>query len=108
MDARLATPRDAAGQTIGTRFTEEQRQCRAVPVAFEAASTTVATATPRALVRLEGAVYLVWTRWAGLDLAISTSVRTELDIGTTPLHFTVKPEKADCVEDGAAHDNARS
>jgi transposase len=28
MDARLATTRDAAGQTIGERFTEEQRQFR--------------------------------------------------------------------------------
>ena len=25
---------------------------------------------PRALVRLKGAVYSVWTRWAGLDLVV--------------------------------------
>ena len=52
MDARLNTMRDAAGQTIGARFTEEQRQCRAVPVAFEAAATTLATVTPRALIQI--------------------------------------------------------
>ncbi len=62
MDARLDTTRDAAGQTIGMRFLEEQRQCRPVPAAFEAAATTLARVTPRALVRLEGAVYSVWTR----------------------------------------------
>jgi hypothetical protein len=70
MDARLDTMRDAAGQAIGARFTEEQRQCRAVPVAFEAAATTLATVTPRALIRLEGAAYSVWTRWAGSDLIV--------------------------------------
>ncbi len=81
MDARLATTRDAAGQTIGTRFTEEQRQCRPVPVAFEAAATTLATVTPRALVRLEGAVYSVWTRWAGLDLVVRVGASTVTIVG---------------------------
>ena len=81
MDARLATTRDAAGQTIGTRFTEEQRQCRPVPVAFEAASTTLVTVTPRALVRLEGAVYSVWTRWAGLDLVVRVGPGTVTIVG---------------------------
>ena len=81
MDARLETTRDAAGQTIGTRFTEEQRQCRPVPVAFEAASTTFATVTPRALVRLEGAAYSVWTRWAGLDLVVRVGPSTVTIVG---------------------------
>ena len=81
MDARLETTRDAAGQTIGSRFTEEQRQCRPVPVPFEAAATTLATVTPRALVRLEGAVYSVWTRWAGLDLVIRVGPSTVTIVG---------------------------
>ncbi len=81
MDARLDTMRDAAGQTIGARFTEEQRQCRAVPVAFEAAATTLATVTPRALIRLEGAVYSVWTRWAGLDLIVRIGPSTVTIVG---------------------------
>ena len=81
MDARLDTVHDAAGQTIGTRFTEEQRQCRPVPVAFEAAATTLATVTPRALVRLEGAVYSVWTRWAGLDLVVRIGPSTVTIVG---------------------------
>ena len=70
MDARLATTRDAAGQTIGARFAEEQRLFRLVPTPFAPEATTLATVTPRALVRLEGAVYSVWTRWAGLDLVV--------------------------------------
>ena len=81
MEARLETTRDAAGQTIGTRFTEEQRQCRPVPVAFEAAAPTLATVTPRALVRLEGAVYSVWTRWAGLDLVVRVGPSTVTIVG---------------------------
>ena len=70
MDARLDTKRDASGQTIGVRFAEEQRQCRSAPTPFAPEATTFATVSPRALVRLEGAVYSVWTRWAGLDLVI--------------------------------------
>ncbi|MEQ1896071.1 MAG: IS21 family transposase [Vicinamibacterales bacterium] len=81
LDARLDTIRDAAGQTIGTRFTEEQRQCRPVPLAFEAAATTLATVTPRALVRLEGAVYSVWTRWVGLDLVVRVGASTVTIVG---------------------------
>jgi transposase len=70
MDARLDTKRDASGQTIGERFIEEQHQCRLAPAPFAPEATTFATVSPRALVRLEGAVYSVWTRWAGLDLVI--------------------------------------
>lgn len=81
LDGRLATTRDAAGQTIGERFAEEQRQCRPVPVAFEAAATTLATVTPRALIRLEGAVYSVWTRWAGLDLIVRVGPSTVTIVG---------------------------
>ena len=70
MDARLDTTRDAAGQTIGVRFAEEQRLFRPAPLPFAAEATTFATVSPRALVRLEGAVYSVPCRWAGLDLVV--------------------------------------
>jgi hypothetical protein len=39
-----------------------------LPAAFVAEATTVGTVSPRALMRLEGAVYSVPCRWAGLDL----------------------------------------
>lgn len=70
MDARLAMGRDLAGETIGTRFAAETAQFRPVPEPFVAEATTVATVSPRALVRLEGAYYSVPTRWAGLDLTV--------------------------------------
>ena len=81
MDARLATARDATGQTIGARFAEEQRLFRLVPIPFVAEATTLATVTPRALIRLEGAVYSVWTRWAGLDLVVRTGATTVTIVG---------------------------
>ena len=81
MDARLATTRDAAGQTIGARFVEEQRLFRLAPIPFAAEATTLATVTPRALVRLEGAAYSVWTRWAGLDLVVRVSPSTVTIVG---------------------------
>jgi transposase len=70
LDARLETKRDVAGQTIGARFFEEQRLFRPAAVTFEPDATTFATASPRALVRVEGAYYSVPSRWAGLDLLI--------------------------------------
>ena len=81
MDARLATTRDAAGQTIGVRFAEEQRVFREVPTPFAPEATTLATVTPRALVRLEGAAYSVWTRWAGLDLVVRVGPSTVTIVG---------------------------
>lgn len=81
MDARLDTKRDAAGQTIGARFTEEQRQFRLAPIPFAPEATTFATVTPRALVRLEGAWYSVWTRWAGLDLVVRVGASTVTIVG---------------------------
>jgi hypothetical protein len=68
MDARLETGRDVAGHTIGARFAEEIAHFRGLPAPFVAEATTVSTVSPRGLVRLEGAVYSVPCRWAGLDL----------------------------------------
>jgi hypothetical protein len=81
MDARLDTTRDAAGQTIGARFAEEQRACRPTPVPFAPEATTFVTVSPRALVRLEGAYYSVPCRWAGLDLLVRTGATTVTIIG---------------------------
>jgi transposase len=86
MDARLDTTRDAAGQTIAARFAEEQQQFRLAPTPFAPESTTLATVTPRALVRLEGAVYSVWTRWAGLDLVVRIGASTVTIVGRDGTH----------------------
>ena len=81
MDARLASQRNAAGHTIGDRFTEEQGQFRLAPIPFAPEATTFATVTPRALIRLEGAWYSVWTRWAGLDLVVRVGASTVTIVG---------------------------
>lgn len=76
LDARAtATP------AIATRFAEEQRVWRVVPDPFVAEATTVATVTPRALVRVEGAYYSVPCRWAGLDLVVRTGATTVTIVG---------------------------
>jgi transposase len=81
LDARLQTKRDVTGQTMGTRFLEEQRLFRPAPVAFEAEATTFATVTPRALVRVGGASYSVPSRWAGLDLLVRVGAMTVTIVG---------------------------
>lgn len=81
MDARLTTGRDGAGETIGTRFAVEAPAFRPVPVPFIAEATTFVTVSPRALVRLEGAVYSVPCRWAGLDLIARLGATTVTIVG---------------------------
>ncbi|MBI4486746.1 MAG: IS21 family transposase [Acidobacteria bacterium] len=88
MDARLDTPREAMGQTIGGLFIEEQRQCRPAPTPFAPEATTLATVTPRALIRLEGAVYSVWTRWAGLDVVVRVGATSVTIVGRDGLRVT--------------------
>jgi transposase len=81
MDARLETGRDVTGQTIGNRFAEEIPHFRGLPAPFVAEATTVGTVSPRALVRLEGAVYSVPCRWAGLDLIARIGATTVTIVG---------------------------
>lgn len=76
LDARLkATP------TIATRFVEEQHVWRPLPEPFAAEATTVATVSPRALVRLDGAYYSVPCRWAGRDLVVHVGPSTVTIVG---------------------------
>ena len=82
LDARREAKRDVTGQTIGGRFLEEQRLFRPAPVLFEAEATTVATVTPRALVRVDGAYYSVPSRWAGLDLIVRIGATSVTVVGT--------------------------
>jgi transposase len=81
LETRLDTRRDGTGQTIGARFVEEQRLFRPAPIPFAAEATTVATVTPRALVRVEGAYYSVPSRWAGLDLIVRVGPTRVLIVG---------------------------
>jgi transposase len=81
LETRLDTRRDGAGETIGARFVEEQRLFRSAPIPFAAEATTVATVTPRALVRVAGAYYSVPSRWAGLDLIVRVGATSVLIVG---------------------------
>src|SRR5688500_1796020 len=81
LDARIDTKRDVTGHALGVRFLEEQRLFRPAPMPFDAAATTFATVAPRAIVRLEGAVYSVPSRWAGLDLVVRIGATTVTIVG---------------------------
>ena len=81
LDARRERGRDRGGQTIGARFAEEQPHFRSVPSPFVAEATTFCTVSPRALVRVEGALYSVPCRWAGLDLVAHSGPATVTLVG---------------------------
>jgi transposase len=81
LDARLDLGRDVAGETIGTRFAAETAHFRPLPSPFVAEATTIGTVSPRALVRLDGAVYSVPTPWAGLDLVARIGATTVTIVG---------------------------
>ncbi len=76
LDARLTTT-----PTIAARFAEETRVWRPTPEPFAAAATTVATASPRGLIRLAGASYSVPSRWARLDLVVHVRPTTISIVG---------------------------
>jgi transposase len=92
MDARLETGHDVAGETIGTRFAHERLHFRPLPAPFVAEATTVGTVSPRARVRLEGAVYSVPCRWAGLDLITRIGATIVTVVGRDGTHI-VHPRK---------------
>jgi transposase len=75
LDARAATA------PIAARFAEEQAVWRPVPEPFVAEATTVATVSPRAVVRVEGAWYSVPCRWAGVDLVVRIGPATVTIVG---------------------------
>jgi hypothetical protein len=81
MDARLDTKRDVAGQTVGVRFAEESSHLRVALTPFIAETTIVATVSPRAVIRSEGAAYSVPCRWSGLDLIVRVGATTVTIVG---------------------------
>jgi transposase len=76
LDARATTM-----PTIGARFAEEQAVWRPAPEPFVAEATTLATVSPRALIRVEGAWYSTPCRWAGLDLVVRIGPTTVTIVG---------------------------
>jgi transposase len=76
LDGRLTTT-----PAMATRFADDQRACRPAPAPFVADATTVASVSPRALVRLDGAYYSVPCRWAGLDLIVRLGPTTVTIVG---------------------------
>lgn len=76
LDSRLTTT-----PTMAARFAEEAHGWRSLPEPFVAETTTLASVSPRALVRLEGASYSVPCRWAGLDLVVRVGPDTVTVVG---------------------------
>jgi transposase len=67
LDARAIGKRDAEGRSVTERFEEERPRMLPLPSApFRSAVFQHAEVSRRSLVALGGAVYSVWTDWAGL------------------------------------------
>ncbi len=75
LDARCIETRDGESDTIAERFVAEEARMLPLPEhAFRSAAVRTPEATRRALVKIEGAVYSVPCRWAGLSLTAHVGV----------------------------------
>jgi transposase len=75
LDARAGRQRDAEGRTIAERFEDERGRMLPLPERpFRAAAVRLASVSRRALAKVEGAVYSVPCRWAGLDVTAYVGV----------------------------------
>ncbi len=82
LDARAAAVRDAEERTIADRFADERASMLPLPpVPFVAAAFRVASGSRRSLVKLDGAVYSVWSSWAGLDMRAYVGRPLRQDVG---------------------------
>jgi transposase len=84
LDARAGEQRDAQGLSILERFNDERGRMLPLPERpFRAAALRLPSVTRRALVKLEGAVYSVPCRWAGLDVTAYIGVDDVEIVGPT-------------------------
>ena len=75
LDDQMGVRRDGTDQTIGVLWAEEQPRLLALPArAFDASAPRLVSVSRRSLVRVEGAVYSVPSRWAGLDVTAYVGV----------------------------------
>jgi hypothetical protein len=82
LDGEAAEKRDASGRTVLERFVEEKAFLLPLPEhRFEPAKTKSVTVTRRSLVQLEGALYSVWCRWAGLMVTAHVGVNDVSIVG---------------------------
>jgi transposase len=82
LDARTREVRDRDGRTIAERFADERVRMLPLPAArFVSAAFRSAEVSRRSLVKVEGAVYSVWSRWAGLGVSAYVGVDTVEIVG---------------------------
>lgn len=75
LDAGAETRRDADGRSVAERFIDERAAMLPTPASdFVAARIAAAVVSRRALVKVDGAIYSVWSRWAGLDVTVYAGV----------------------------------
>jgi hypothetical protein len=84
LDARAASRRNLEGLSVLERFAEEQAVMLRLPqTPFRSAAVTLATASRRSLVKIEGASYSVPCEWAGLDVTAHVGVHEVELVGPT-------------------------
>jgi transposase len=75
LDAGAETRRDADGRSVAERYLDERAAMLPAPATdYIAARCSAALVSRRALVKVDGAVYSVWSRWAGLDVTVYAGV----------------------------------
>jgi transposase len=75
LDAGVETRRDPDGRSVADRYVDERAAMLPAPTTdFIAARFAAAVVSRRALVKVDGAVYSVWSTWAGLDVNVYAGV----------------------------------
>lgn len=75
LDDRLALHADGRATSIADAFALEQQYMLPLPATrFRAAAFHHCSVSRRSLVRIDGAVYSVWSEWAGLDVRLYAGV----------------------------------
>jgi transposase len=75
LDAGAEARCDADGRSVTDRYVDERAAMLPAPATdFIAARFAAAVVSRRALVKVDGAVYSVWSRWAGLDVTVYAGV----------------------------------
>ncbi len=94
LDARCTEERDGEGRSIGERFADEKARMLPLPQQrYRAAATRLVGASRRSLVKVDAAMYSVWSDWAGRDVTAYVGVDEVELVGPDQRHVVHRRQR---------------